>query len=75
MAEQQLKEAVLAYTMLYMRLDDEVTQEDLDEECESFLFKNFDLNLDFAVEDALPNLVKWGVVKVRASRGARLAMQ
>ncbi len=26
MAEQQVKEAVLAYTMLYMNIDDEVTE-------------------------------------------------
>lgn len=43
MAEQQLKEAVLAYTLLYMNIEDELTQEALDTLCEDFLEINFAL--------------------------------
>ncbi len=39
-------------------------QEHLDDLCEGFLESNFDCRLDFAVEDALPNLVQWGMVRV-----------
>ncbi|KAJ9526551.1 hypothetical protein QJQ45_017685 [Haematococcus lacustris] len=111
MAEQQLKEAVLAYTLLpddpmlpgdlpsldkpakqpaeasggslqsYQQLSmsaqhhsptcmfsqlmhgEEVSQEELDQLCEAFLEEHFGLRIDFAVEDALPKLVKWGLVK------------
>ncbi|GFH31523.1 uncharacterized protein HaLaN_30584 [Haematococcus lacustris] len=62
MAEQQLKEAVLAYTLLLMH-GEEVSQEELDQLCEAFLEEHFGLRIDFAVEDALPKLVKWGLVK------------
>mmetsp|Transcript_25578 Transcript_25578/g.55720 ORF Transcript_25578/g.55720 Transcript_25578/m.55720 type:complete len:707 (+) Transcript_25578:147-2267(+) len=62
MAEQQLKEAVIAYSLLYMNRDDMFTQEQLDEACEDFLEVNFALKLDFAIEDTLPRLVQWGVV-------------
>jgi hypothetical protein len=40
------------------------SQEALDELCEDFLEEHFDLRIDFAVEDALPRLIKWGLVKV-----------
>lgn len=66
MAEQQLKEAVLAYGMLLTK-EAEMTQELLDENCETFLAKNFNLKVDFAVEDALPRLIEWGLVRPHKS--------
>lgn len=74
MAEQQLKEAVLAYTMLYLRIDDEVTEEELDYACEKFLDDNFGLRLDFAVEDAIPNLLNWGMIKCNHRNGKYQAL-
>ncbi|KAL6765110.1 hypothetical protein V8C86DRAFT_2461422 [Haematococcus lacustris] len=58
MAEQQLKEAVLAYTLLLMH-GEEVSQEELDQLCEAFLEEHCLPSF----EDALPKLVKWGLVK------------
>lgn len=64
MAEQQLKEAVLCYSILYLMgdLDGGATEEELDVKCEDFLEENFGLKIDFAVEDALPRLLGWGLV-------------
>ncbi|EFJ44712.1 hypothetical protein VOLCADRAFT_95056 [Volvox carteri f. nagariensis] len=62
MAEQQLKEAILTYGLLYSR-EAELTEELIDLDCERFLVNNFDLSVDFAVEDALPRLESWGMVK------------
>ncbi|GLI65636.1 hypothetical protein VaNZ11_009234 [Volvox africanus] len=61
MADQQLKEAVLTYGLLYSR-EAELTEAMIDMDCERFLLKNFDLSIDFAVEDALPRLEFWGMV-------------
>uniref|UniRef100_A0A7S0RVW3 Uncharacterized protein n=1 Tax=Chlamydomonas leiostraca TaxID=1034604 RepID=A0A7S0RVW3_9CHLO len=69
MAEQQLKEAVLAYTLLYMNIEDELSRDKLDELCEDFLEQHFALKVDFAVEDALPRLVEWGLVKENPKTG------
>jgi len=61
MAEQQLKEAMLAYTLL---LTDKVnmTAKALDDRCEKYLEHTYACRIDFAVEDALPQLVEWGLV-------------
>ncbi|GIL61971.1 hypothetical protein Vafri_16221 [Volvox africanus] len=61
MADQQLKEAILTYGLLYSR-EAEMTETMIDMDCERFLLKNFDLSIDFAVEDALPRLEFWGMV-------------
>lgn len=45
MAEQQLKEAVIAYTLLYMNIEDELSQEQLDGLCERFLEEHFGLKV------------------------------
>ncbi len=78
MADQQLKEAVLAYTLLFMYgFDDNkhastvveggkgATEAELDKECEDFLEEHFGLKLDFAIEDALVRLLEWGLVTSR----------
>ncbi|GIL91758.1 hypothetical protein Vretimale_14893 [Volvox reticuliferus] len=61
MADQQLKEAILTYGLLYSR-EAEMTETMIDLDCERFLVKNFDLSVDFAVEDALPRLEYWGMI-------------
>jgi hypothetical protein len=64
MADQQLKEAVLCYSILYLigDLEGGATEEELDVKCEDWLEENFGIKLDFAVEDALPRLLEWGLV-------------
>ena len=70
MADQQLKEAVLCYSILYLMGDLEggATEEELDVKCEDFLEENFGLKIDFAVEDALPRLLDWGLVVAKPDR-------
>lgn len=65
MSDQLVKEAVLAYTMLFLNIDRQLSQEELDDLCEKFLETQFGLKLDFAVEDAIPLLLQWGMVQVR----------
>lgn len=67
MAEQQLKEAVLAYALLLLARKPK-TSDDLDTMCEDFLDENFELKLDFAIEDSLPRLKAWGMVGVGQAR-------
>ncbi|GFR47251.1 hypothetical protein Agub_g8937 [Astrephomene gubernaculifera] len=69
MAEQQLKEAILTYALLHHR-EAELSEAAIDRDCERFLQKNFDLSVDFAVEDALPRLEGWGLVTRVQQRGA-----
>ncbi|GLC73131.1 hypothetical protein PLESTF_001335500 [Pleodorina starrii] len=38
-------------------------------DCERFLVKHFDLSVDFAVEDALPRLEQWGLVRRLVQKG------
>ncbi|KAF5841901.1 hypothetical protein DUNSADRAFT_10338 [Dunaliella salina] len=74
MAEQQLKEAVIAY-MLLLSAQTSMTEEDLDIRCENFLEHTYANNckIDFAVEDTLPQLVEWGLVKDGIRRGIQRA--
>lgn len=63
MAEQQLKEAVIAYIILFMAGDEGgASMQELDKRCEDFLEEHFGLKLDFAVEDTLPRLLEWKLV-------------
>ncbi|GLC33366.1 hypothetical protein PLESTM_000053600 [Pleodorina starrii] len=68
MADQQLKEAILTYGLLYSR-EAEMTEAMIDLDCERFLVKHFDLSVDFAVEDALPRLEQWGLVRRLQHKG------
>ncbi|KAG2484978.1 hypothetical protein HYH03_016273 [Edaphochlamys debaryana] len=69
MGEQQLKEAILTYGLLFNR-EAEMTESMIDSDCERFLTRNFDIPVDFAVEDALPRLEAWGLVRRLQPKGA-----
>jgi hypothetical protein len=49
--------------------------DELDEQAEDFLVKEFDQGIDYQVEEALPRLERWGLVtrdeQVRGGRGGR----
>lgn len=62
MAEEQLKEAILAYS-LAMLLNKPLLEEELDEACEDFLEEHFGQKMDFAVEDTLPRLLHLGLIQ------------
>ncbi|GAX75535.1 hypothetical protein CEUSTIGMA_g2978.t1 [Chlamydomonas eustigma] len=78
MADQRLKEAVLAYANLYLFGSESgttiqlggkgATLSELDVECENFLEEHFGVKLDFALEDTLPILLEWGLVRQRHNR-------
>ncbi|MBQ2821907.1 MAG: DUF3754 domain-containing protein [Thermoguttaceae bacterium] len=54
---QEVKEAFLAYFMLYVCRKENLTMEELDARVEAWLEKNFGFNVDFEVDDALRKLV------------------
>ena len=60
---QEVKEAFLAYYMLYLLRDETLTEKRLDEHVEAWLEKNFGFYIDFEVDDALRKLVEKNLVK------------
>lgn len=54
--EQEVKEALLAYTFLQTSNDKQYNQESLDDEIEDWLRENFGFDVDFEVDDALGKL-------------------
>eukprot|EP00891_Asterochloris_glomerata_P004101 jgi/Astpho2/4101/Aster-01245 len=66
MAEQRLKEELLAYVLLLMH-GDQITMTNLDHRCEVWLSKTFGLYLDFAIESTLPTLVEEGLIQEQKS--------
>ncbi|MDO4627598.1 MAG: DUF3754 domain-containing protein [Planctomycetia bacterium] len=54
---QEVKEAFLAYFILYVLRDENLTQSTLDRRIESWIFDHFGFQLDFEVRDALRKLV------------------
>jgi hypothetical protein len=56
--DQEVKEAVLAYFFLW-QTGQELTEDELDEQIESFLHENFDdIEIDFEVDDALDKVIE-----------------
>lgn len=62
MADQQLKQMLLAYMLLVIK-DRALLQDDLDNACEDFLYKEFNHPIDYDVAAALPRLKRWGLVR------------
>jgi len=73
MADQQVKQMLLAYTILLLKEGRPLLVEDLDEACEDMLVKDFSHKIDFSVEDALPRLKRWRLV-AEDSHGKLVAM-
>jgi hypothetical protein len=62
MADQQLKQMLLAYMMLVVK-GRPLLHEDLDNTCEDFLYKEFDHPIDYDLDAALPRLKRWGLLR------------
>lgn len=60
---QEVKEAFLAYFMLYLLRAETLTEKRLDERVEEWLEKNFGFYIDFEVDDALRKLVEKNLIK------------
>lgn len=56
---QQIRQVLIAYFVLLAK---PTTPEDLDYHCEKILQQKFNLSVDFTCEEALPLLIKWGMV-------------
>jgi hypothetical protein len=56
--EQEVKEALLAYTFLLLESDNNYDEEGLDDRVEGWLLDTFGFNIDFEVDDALDKLEK-----------------
>lgn len=56
--EQEVKEALLAYTFLYYETDVQHNEESLDQKIEEWLLERFAVDIDFEVDDALAKLEK-----------------
>lgn len=63
--EQELKEVLLAYYMLFVLRDCDLTMERLDAAIEDWLLEQFDWNVDFEVNDAVRKLEEKGLVESR----------
>ncbi len=63
--EQELCEAILAYTFLWKDASNEgLTEKELDDEVEAFLFRITEIDVDFEVHDALGKLARLGMAHV-----------
>lgn len=71
MADQQFKQMLLVYMLLIIK-DRPLSVDELDDTCETFLAKDFNDKIDFQVADALPRLLRWGLV-VQYDQVSRLA--
>jgi len=63
--DQELKEALLAYFMLFVLRDRDLTMEQLDEAVEDWLKTQFGLDIDFEVDDAVRKLEEKDVFVLR----------
>ena len=63
--DQELKEVLLAYFMLFVRRDCDFTLEALDEAIEDWLKEQFGLDIDFEVDDAIRKLKEQDVFVVQ----------
>eukprot|EP01119_Soliformovum_irregulare_P005011 TRINITY_DN1630_c0_g1_i1.p1 TRINITY_DN1630_c0_g1~~TRINITY_DN1630_c0_g1_i1.p1 ORF type:complete len:621 (+),score=159.96 TRINITY_DN1630_c0_g1_i1:3-1865(+) len=62
--QQDLKEALLAYFIIW-RAKRGITSQELDAACESLLLKEFNIKIDFEVQDALAKFKKDGLIDAR----------
>jgi hypothetical protein len=70
MADQQLKQMLVAYMMLIIKARP-LLHDDLDNACEDFLQKEFDHPINYPLDDSLPQLLRWGlVVHDKQARGS-----
>lgn len=60
--EQEIKEALLSYYLLYIEKDQDFSLEELDQAIEEWLKKEFEVDVDFEIEDALRKLVKTNIL-------------
>lgn len=67
LADDRIKEALLAYSLLDVS-SRAMTRGDLDDQCEEFLKSNFRVKLDFALEDTLPHLERWGLIRSKGDK-------
>ncbi|CAD7700320.1 unnamed protein product [Ostreobium quekettii] len=68
MADQTLKETILTYSLLLTH-HGPLTKKGLDEECERFLEENFNMKIDFALDESLHRLQKEGLVSTESDVG------
>ncbi|KAK9905089.1 hypothetical protein WJX75_009516 [Coccomyxa subellipsoidea] len=61
MAQQRIKEYLLAYALLLIK-GRAMSQRELDEECEAHLQQRYGESLDFAIENSLPFLLRDGLI-------------
>lgn len=62
--EQEFREAVLGYWLLWREAPDEGwTRQDLDRRAESFLRDHFDVDVDFEIEDVEAKLTRYGLIQ------------
>jgi hypothetical protein len=62
MADQQLKQMLLAYVLLLLH-DRPLPAEELDRACEDFMQNEFSQDIDFDIRAALPRLTSWYLVQ------------
>ncbi|CAL8464423.1 g3958 [Coccomyxa elongata] len=72
MAQQRIKEYLLAYALLLLK-GRALTQQELDEECEAHLQQRYGESLDFAIENSLPFLLRDGLITRNAQGGLEAA--
>ena len=65
--EQEVKEAILAYTVLVMNQPNTFTEDSLDQYIESWLMNSFGVDIDFEVDDALAKLDRMRLLSTNES--------
>jgi hypothetical protein len=67
---EEAKELLLAYYLLYLERDRDYTLEELDQRVEEWLREQFDLDVDFEVDDAIRKLIEKDLIVQRAAQPA-----
>ena len=65
--EQEVKEAILAYSVLVMNQPNTFTEDTLDQYIESWLMNSFGVDIDFEVDDALAKLDRMRLLSANES--------
>ncbi|MBR5627051.1 MAG: DUF3754 domain-containing protein [Thermoguttaceae bacterium] len=68
--EQEIKETLLAYYILYVEKDQNYTIPELDKAIETWLARQFNINVDFEIGDALRKLIEKDIIKQDAAETA-----
>lgn len=61
--DEEVKEMLLAYYILHLRRDANLTKEELDQAVEQWLLDEFELDVDFEIDDALAKLQDKGLIE------------